>query len=663
MENKYKELFSPGKINQLTLKNRIIFPPMALSFDHVGGETTDKKIELYAHIARGGCAMLLPVTMFPDPFEERPAWHRALPYKVAKYDPVRVAARMQWAPLHWSEEYNPRLYDLTEAVHVNGSMICAALAPGVFGWAQRHMREHPDEELQGFTVFNRLTTGEVEAIIEEYVNVASWMRASDFDAIEMNMSVLADYFAMEIFNKREDKYGGDLDGRLRFIKELVQATREAVGPDFPLIYMFDPDHFTKGLRTLEESKVIARKVEEWGVDAIRARGGGWAKVEYEIPNMYLPAGADVHLAVGLKEVVNIPVITGGKLGNPDLAEKMLEEGKADFVAIGRALMADPDLPNKVRAGQADRVRKCISCNIGCLGRVTLVPRKGSRCTVNPLLGNEEKFRHMGQAAQKKKVVIVGAGPAGMSAALTAGSRGHEVILFEKTDKLGGGGQFYLGTIPPFKEDLFFIPEYYEREFQELNNVKIQFNTEADAEKVMQEKPDAVIIATGASALVPELPGADSSQVITYEDALLERKAVGSHAIVLGGANVGCETALYLLKKGINVTMLVRRWRFLDDAELSTRNTLMKELTEGGAEMIAGATVNSISGNEVNYVKDGKAATVKGDTIVLALGSKPENQLYYDLRDRVLSLHLVGDAKKPREILEAVSEGFYAAYYL
>lgn len=663
MENKYKKLFSPAKINKLTLKNRIIFPPMALSFDHVGGETTDKKMEAYAHIARGGCAMLMPVTMFPDPFEEGPAWHRALPYKVAKYDPVRVAARMQWAPLHWSEEKNPRLYDLTEAVHVNGSTICAALAPGIFGWTQRHRHEHPDEESQGFAVFNRLTTGEIEAIIEEYANVASWMKASEFDAIEMNMSALPDYFAMEVFNKREDKYGGDLDGRLRFIKELVEATRQAVGSDFPLIYMFDPDHFTKGLRTLEEGKIIAKKVEEWGVNAIRARGGGWARVEYEIPNMYLPAGVDAHLAAGIKEVVNIPVTAGGKLGNPDLAEKILEEGNADFIAIGRALMADPDLPNKVRAGQADRVRKCISCNIGCLGRVTLVPRKGSRCTVNPLFGNEEKFRNMGPAAEKKKVVIVGAGPAGMSAALTAAQRGHEVILFEKTDKLGGGGQFILGTIPPFKEDLFFIPEYYEREFRELNNLKVRFNTEADVEKVMQEKPDAVIIATGASALVPELPGVDSPQVITYEDVLLEKKAVGNHAIVLGGANVGCETALYLLKKGIRVTMLVRRWRFLDDEELSTRNTLMKELTEGGAEMIASATVTAISGKEVNYVKDGKEVKVQGDNVVLALGAKPENQLYYDLNERVLSLHLIGDAKEPRRIMHAVSEGFYAAYYL
>jgi 2,4-dienoyl-CoA reductase (NADPH2) len=180
---------------------------------------------------------------------------------------------------------------------------------------------------------------------------------------------------------------------------------------------------------------------------------------------------------------------------------------------------------------------------------------------------------------------------------------------------------------------------------------------------MQEKPDAVIVATGASALVPELPGADSPQVITYEDTLQEKKAIGNNAIVLGGANVGCETALYLLKKGIQVTMLVRRWRFLDDVELSTRNTLMKELTEGGAEMIASATVTSISGNKVNYIKDGKEATIKGDTIVLALGSKPENQLYYDLNERILNLHLVGDAKKPREIIEAVSEGFYAAYYL
>jgi len=662
MDNRYKKLFSPAKINNLTLKNRIIFPPMAFSFDHVGGETTDRKMEAHAHWARGGCAMAIPVTMFADPFEEKPEWHRALPYKVAKYDRKRAGSRMQWAPLHWSEERNPRLYDLIEASQVNGGKICAALGAGGFGWGQAYARNHPEDKSE-FPALNKMSTGEIEAMVEEYANVASWLQGSGFDAIEMNMTALPDFFTLPAFNKREDKYGLANEGGLQFAKEITLAAREAVGPDYPLIYMFDPDFYTKGLRTLEDSIAYAKQIEGWGVDAIRTRGGGFARVEYEIPNMYLPEGINIRLSDGIKEAVNIPVIANCKLGNPDLAEKILEEGRADFIAIGRALIADPDWPNKVRSGNADRVRKCISCNIGCLGRVTLVPRKGSRCTVNPLFGVEEKFRHMGPAAEKKKVVIVGAGPGGMSAAYWAATRGHEVTLLEKTDKLGGGGQFWLGTIPPFKQELLYIPEYYEREFRELKNLKVHFNTEADAERVTQEKPDAVIIATGGSALLPELPGTDSPAVVTFDDVLLEKKPVGDHAIVLGGATIGCETALYLLEKGKRVTMLVRRWRFLDDEELSTRNMMMEKLTEGGAEMIAGAPISAISGNEVTYVKDGKEAKVQGDTIVLALGVKPEDKLYWDLYDKVLNLHLVGDAKEPRQIMQAVSEGFYAAYYL
>jgi thioredoxin reductase len=334
-----------------------------------------------------------------------------------------------------------------------------------------------------------------------------------------------------------------------------------------------------------------------------------------------------------------------------------------LVAIGRALIADPDLPNKVRTGSADRVRKCISCNIGCLGQVTLVPRKTSRCSVNPLFGVEERFRNTGPALEKKKVVIVGAGPAGMSAALTACQRGHDVVLFEKAGNPGGGGQFKLSTIPPFKQETFYIPEFYEREFSAINNLKVQCNTEATVENVCHENPDSVIIATGAGALRPELPGAENPEVLTYEDVLLEKKAVGNHSIILGGGNIGCETALYLLKKGTRVTILEMCHRFLDNVELSTRNTLLKELKEAGAEMIDSALATTLTAHEVCYIKDGKEVKIEGDTIVLAVGSKPVNSLYYDLSRKIVSLHLIGDAKDPRQIMHAVSEGFYAAYYL
>jgi len=663
MKKEYSKLFSPVTINKLTLKNRIIFPPMAFSFDATTGETTDRKIEAYAQMCRGGCGMILPVTMFPDPWERRPAWHRAIPYNEARYSSVRQSARMFWAPLHWSEEQNPRLYDMSESVHVNGGRICAALAPGVYGWAQNHMDSNPDETLQGFTLFNRMTTGEVEAIIEEYANVASWMRASDFDAIEMNMTVLPEYFAMKQFNQRDDRFGGeDLESRLTFWKELIQATRVAVGKDFPIILLYDPDYYTPGLRNREESQLIARKAEEWGVDAIRARGGGWAKTEFEIPNMYVPAGFNVSLAAAIKEVVNVPVIAGGKLGNPDLAESVLAEGKADLLAIGRALIADPDWVNKVKSGQKDRIRKCISCNIGCLGRVTLVPRKASRCTVNPLFGVAEKFRHITPAISKKKVAVIGGGPAGMSAALTAAQRGHTVVLFEKTSKLGGGGSFNLATLPPCKEDLAFIPEYYEREFKELENITVNLNTEANLASVLEEKADVVIVATGSHAMDCNLPVTNGTRLLNYEDVLLGGKQIGETVAIIGGGEIGGEVALHLTKKGHKVTILEQLWRMLDDVEHSTRNAMLTALNDGNVKQIVNAKVISISDKTVTYINGENTEHIEAESIVTCLGSAPENQLFYELNDCVVNLRLVGDANQPRQIMQAVSEGFYAGFY-
>jgi NADPH-dependent 2,4-dienoyl-CoA reductase/sulfur reductase-like enzyme len=454
-----------------------------------------------------------------------------------------------------------------------------------------------------------------------------------------------------------------LDGRLRFVQELIQATRSEVGKDFPLLLIIDADQFMEGWRTIEDTKIFAKKFEEWGIDAIRCRGGTSINMEYDCITQYFPKGAIAYLAAEVKKVVNIPVTANGKLGDPDVAEKILEDGDADFISMGRPLLADPDLPNKIGTGQADRVRKCVSCNIGCLGNLLLDPGRPLRCTVNPLLGNEEKFKEIGLAAKKKKVVIVGGGPGGMSAALTAAQRGHDVVLFEKTGKLGGGGHFKQACIPPFKQENLYIPEYYEREFNELNNLRVCLNSEVYPEKVMAESPDAVIIATGGSALVPDLPGVDSPNVITYEDALLERKPVGKHAIILGGGSVGCEVGNFLLSKGVRVTILEMLPKLANTVNHATRNSLMGELTKGGAEIITGVRVTSISGNKVNCVKDGKESSVEGDTIVLALGAKPETELYDDLRELVFALHLIGDAKEPRLIMHAVREGFYAAYYL
>jgi 2,4-dienoyl-CoA reductase (NADPH2) len=646
-KEKYKKLFTPGKINGLQLKNRIVMPPMDYLYNWPTGESSDKHIELYARRARGGPGLIICGPMIT---EKGPAQSFfASPYTIL----------------------NPRLYDLVEAVKINGSQISAALSPIPINWT---ISQSPHEDLpmdvgeeiiyNTLHIYNRLTTAEVEETISQFARVAGWMKGIGFDAIEINMSFYPDYFTLEHCNKRTDKYGGDLEGRLRFHKELIQSTRSEVGPDFPIMIMMDIDQFTPGWRTLEDSKVIVKKFEEWGADSIRTRSGTSIAVEFDIVPYYFPKGYTSYLAAGIKEVLSsMTVIANARLADPDVAEKVLEEGKADFVGIGRGLLADPELPNKIRSGRADHVRKCISC-CNCYDYIVKYPARGARCTVNPILGNEEKFRHgVPPAEEKGKVVIVGSGPAGMSAALTAAQRGHDVVLFEKTGQLGGGGQFKLSTIPPFKQENLYIPEYYEKEFSELKNVETIFNTEANAERVMQEKPDAVIIATGASATIPDMPGATDPEVLTYAEALLEEKLAENDILIVGGGQVGCEVAHYLLSKGKQVTILEMLPRLADEVTRPIRHRLIHELTEGGAEMIPGARVTFISGKKVNYVKDGQQLSIDGDKVVLALGAKAENQLYEDLRDKILNLHLIGDAKKPRYIVDAIIEGFNTSYYL
>jgi 2,4-dienoyl-CoA reductase (NADPH2) len=386
-------------------------------------------------------------------------------------------------------------------------------------------------------------------------------------------------------------------------------------------------------------------------------------MQYDCIPQYLPKGAVAHLAAEVKKVVSIPVIANGKLSDPDVAEGLLAAGKADFISIGRGLLADPDLPNKIRGGKADSVRKCISCNIGCLGNLMLSPIRPFRCTVNPMLGLEEKYKDITPATTRKKTVIVGAGPGGMAAALAAAQRGHEVVLFEKSDRFGGGGQFNLACIPPFKEELLYIPEYYEHALKEYSNFKCFFKTVATAEQILLEKPDAVIIATGSTAMIPQIPGSQNGNASTYEDVLWQEKLVGASVVIIGGGEVGCETALYLLKKGIRVTILEMLSRVVPKMNAATRNCLVKELTDGGAAMLTDTLVSAIEPGKVTYIKDGKEESAEAETVVMAVGAKPLNGLYLELQNKVFELYIIGDARAPRDIMHAVREGFFTAYYI
>ena len=648
---RYPHLFSPGTINSLTLKNRIIMPPMGTFMNHLSGETPDKLIEMFARRARGGAAMLITEPLFSE----------KQPGDIGSLREINLNPR---------SFNNPKMYEWIEAVQVHGSRFCAGLSPLPQKWLLRQLQQSLSETRmdefeamasRSLSLFNELSTAEVEGHLEEFVRVAAQLQGLGVDAIEINFAFFCDYFLLETFNKRTDKYGGDPDSRLQFVRELIRSTRQAVGKDFPLMLMLDADHFTPGWRTIEDTKVLAKHFEEWGIDAIRCRGGSSIQMQYDCIPQYLPKGAVAYLAAEVRKNVAIPVIANGKLADPDIAEQLLAEGQADFISIGRGLLADPDLPNKIRNGQAGRVRKCISCN-SCLENLMRSPIRPVRCTVNPLLGLEEKYREIRPALALKKVVVVGAGPAGMAATLTAAQRGHEVVLFEKSDRLGGGGQFSQACILPFRDELLYIPEYYQREFREYDRIKRRLKTEADTGLIMREKPDAVIIATGGTARVPDLPGA-GEYAITYEDVLRRQKPVGSSAIIIGGREIGCETALYLMKKGVRVTIIETSPRIVPTMNAASRNCLVQELDNNDVTTITGAMAISVSRGSVAYLKDGRNQCAEAETIVLALGARPQNDLYYALQDFAVELHVIGDARAPQGMMHAVREGFFTALYL
>lgn len=650
----FERLLSPGRIGNIELRNRILMPPMGTGMMDLSGEPNDKLIELFARRARGGAAMLITEPIFTE-----------VPVGSEKDIPLPIITTQIVGT------GKPRLYEWAEAVQVHGCRICAGLSPLPTRWLMsrmanitKRMDQLEEDVFKGLGVFNKLTTEDVQRHIQTFVKGAKHLQSLGYDAIEINFAMFCDYFSLEIFNKRTDQYGFNNDEKgLRFARELIQETRKALGAGYPIMLMLDADQYTPGWRTLQDTLAMAPKFEEWGVDAIRCRAGTSIQMQWDTIPAYLPKGAIAHLAAGVKKVVHIPVVANGRLNDPEVAEKILAEGQADFISIGRGLLADPDLPLKLQSGQVDRVRKCLSCNIGCMSNLMVHPMRPFRCSVNPLLGNEEKFREIGVAQKKKKVAVVGGGPGGLSAALTAARRGHQVVLFEKERKLGAGGCFRLACIPPFKQENLYLVEYYEREFQELPNLKVKLNTEATPENIIALKPDAVIIATGAVWAPPEIPGTDSPYCVSFEDVLLERKNVGTEVVIVGGGAVGCEVAHFLLQKRKAVTILEMLGRLADEVVHPNRNCLMEELTKNGATMIPGARVTSIEGKTVSYIKDGQEHKLQADTVVLATGLKPYAPLYEKLRGRVAQLHLVGDAKSPRQFLEAVSEGFYTGWGL
>lgn len=630
-----RNLFAPFRLGNIELKNRVAMVACQTNFSQ-GHRITEQLKNFYAARASGGAGLIIIGFIFLV----RPAEDENL--------------------LCFDHESQISEYSsLTEIIHRNGAKVMAQLG------IEHLWRKGPDSPLEvvgpsniatarHYPVVRPLMVEEIHRIEDDIVEGIVRAKKANFDGVEIHSAqgLLLSQFLSLHTNKRTDEYStSSLENRVRFLSEIVAKARKKVGADFTLTCKISGDDFIEGANTLEETVKIAPMLERIGLQGINV-AAGWHNSPVPLTVSMVPEGGFAYLSEKIKKSLSIPVITGYRITSPHVAEDILVKGKADMIGLARALIADPEWPDKAKEGRFKDIRPCIVC-CRCLDR-SFSERKAIFCSVNPKVGREgETF----QKTTPKKVFIIGAGPGGMEAALTASMRGHRIWLLES--RASPGGQLSFAVKPPYKADIAKLADYYSYQLNK-NGVKIGLSTEATPDLISKESPDWLIVATGSVPIVPDFPGSQSEKVISALDILSGKKETGDKVVIIGGGMIGCETAELLASKGKKVIVLEMLDRIASDVGPSNRWVLIMRLRKAGVRLETKAKVVEIRGNEVIALRDGKTESFAGDSIVIAVGMKSNKELAERLKGRIPNIQLIGDAISSRRIKDAVEEGYLAA---
>ena len=684
---KLEHLFSPVMINGMTLKNRAVMPPMGTGYGNADSTVGERLIRYLARRARGGTGLIITEVCAVDPR--------------GKGFPNEIGV--------WSDKFIPGLTLLTQAIHGEGGKIALQLHHAgreTFEAAAGGMPEAPSPipSVVLGQPCQEMSRERIAEMIDAFAQAAARAKRAGFDAVEIHGAhgYLLNQFLSPFSNQRTDEYGGSEENRSRFVLAIVAAVREAVGPDFPVIIRVSADEMIRGGYDLEFMKRLAPRLVAAGVDAIHASVGVYSTPgNLSIASMDTEAGFNLFRARAIKEVVDVPVIGVGRINDPELADRAIALGDADLISFGRQHLTDPDFIRKAQADRFEEIRWCVACNQGCIERLTF-EMKSATCTFNPACGKEYKGAP-DPVEGVKRLWVIGAGPAGLSAALAAAGRGYEVELFEK--EAVPGGQLQSAARPPNKKSYLDWVDWSVRQMEkypvkthydqavtagmlkgkkpdavilldrrppqkkgylewedwsvramEKRWVKIHFDREVTAAMLSELRPDAVILATGASPVTPAIPGIDGPRVVDARDLLVGKVQPASPAVVLGAGYVGMETADFLIARGIGVVLVEMLPSLPVGKHTAHGYWLHKRIKAAGGAIILGATVTRIDQDAVIYRQEDQEKRIPAALVVTAMGAKSENALEAALKELAIPYRIVGDAQSPRRLLEAIHEG-------
>ncbi|PYG90268.1 2-enoate reductase [Ruminiclostridium sufflavum DSM 19573] len=662
MVSKYHNLFEPVKIGSLELKNRFAMAPMGpLGLADREGGFNQRGIEYYTARARGGTGLIITGVTFVDNEVEE---HGMPNCPCSTHNPVHFIRTAR---------------EMTERIHAYDAKVFIQLSGG-FGRVTipTNLGEYPPVAPSPIKhrwlekICRELTVGEIKAIVRKFGDGAYNAKRAGFDGVQIHAvheGYLIDQFAISFFNHRTDEYGGSLENRLRFAREIVEEIKKRCGEDFPVVLRYSPKSYIKDWRVgalpgeefeekgrdIPEGIEAAKLLAAYGYDALDVDVGSYDSWWWSHPPMYQKKGLYIPFAKLIKDAVKVPVICAGRMDNPDMASQAVSDGACDIASLGRPLLADSDYVNKLKAGRTSLIRPCLSCQEGCMGRIQ--EYSALNCAVNPE-ACREAVTFLTPALKSKKVLIAGGGVAGCEAARVLALRGHKPVIYEKHSRIGGN--LLAGGAPDFKEDDLALVAWYEETLRELD-VEIRCGTGISAEEIKSSGADAVIIATGSKPKIFDFGNA--KRVLTAEEVLLDKEDTGDEVVIVGGGLVGCELALWLKERGRKVTIVE-----IMDKLLALNGPLCHANSEMLERLIPFKGINVLTDTKVIKTTEcgalietgGKTKEIPADSIVLAVGYNSEKTVYEQLKYDIGELHLIGDARKVSNIMYAIWDAYEVA---